>query len=113
MSNGIHTCRKQKKIIPTHTTIKIFNLSSSVFDDTELNVLHKRVNFAPKNPPNLFEIFVDLNRYTRNLALKRYFALPKLPSKMSLSSTNIPSDNVQNADNALENLERREPAKIR
>lgn len=62
--------KKREKIISKHTTIKIFKLSSSTFNDTELNVLHKGLNFAPKNPPNLFEIFVDLNRYMRNLTLE-------------------------------------------
>lgn len=98
--------KKKEKITSTYTTIKIFNLSSSVFDDTELNVLRKGLNFAHKNPPNLFEIFVDLNRCTRNLTLKRYFALPKLPPKMPSVPTNTPSgNNLQDVDITLLDLE--------
>lgn len=38
-------------------------------------LLSKGLNFAPTNQPNSFTLFKDLNRYIRNLTLKRYFSM--------------------------------------
>lgn len=82
---GGQNSKKRKEIMQIHSTRKIYNLSSSVFSETELDLLRKVLNFSPKNSPNLFELFIDLNKYIRNLTIKRYFALKEtIPSRSTL-----------------------------
>ncbi|XP_063805763.1 uncharacterized protein LOC134984051 [Pseudophryne corroboree] len=52
----------------------IFNLSSRQLTDNEIAVLNKGLKFSPSTPPNIFNLFVELNRFVRNLCRKKYFA---------------------------------------
>lgn len=51
----------------------IFNLTNIVFSKEEFIVLDKGIKFAPKKPFNIFETFIDLQRFIRKLNLKKHF----------------------------------------
>lgn len=53
--------------------MKIFNLSSHNLSNADTSFLSRGLNFAPLNKPSPFLLFKDLNRYVRNLTLKRYY----------------------------------------
>lgn len=48
---GGKRCKKRQTLETTYFTIKIYNLSSSVFSDTELDLLRKGLNFDPPSTP--------------------------------------------------------------
>lgn len=72
---GEKRSKKRQTVEIAHSTIKIYNLSSSVFSDTELDLLRKGLNFAPPSTPNLCDLFIDLNKYIRKLTIQRYYIL--------------------------------------
>lgn len=42
---------------------------------TELDLLRMGLNYAPPSTPNLFELFIDFNKYIRKLTIQRYYIL--------------------------------------
>lgn len=61
-------------------TVKIFNLSKRTLSPAETSLLCRGLNFAPSNKPDPFVLFKDLNRYIRNLTLKRFFQIKNAKS---------------------------------
>lgn len=56
-------------------TIKIFNLSDHTLTPPEVSLLSRGLTFAPTAGPNPFQLFIDLNRFIRNLTVKRFFQM--------------------------------------
>ncbi|PIO24930.1 hypothetical protein AB205_0188640, partial [Aquarana catesbeiana] len=54
-------------------TVKIFNLSTQDLSAEDVPLLSKGLNFTPSAHPNPFTLFVDLNKFVRNLTVKRYY----------------------------------------
>lgn len=69
--------------------MKIYNLSSLQLSPTDISLLSKGLNFAPINKPNPFLLFKDLNRYIRNLTLKRFFLAKQ--NKPNTNTIDLPS----------------------
>lgn len=57
------------------STVKIFNLSKYVLSPAENRLLQKGLSFCPPNPVNSFELFLDMQKFRRNLTIKRHFEL--------------------------------------
>lgn len=79
--------------------MKIFNLSSLELSTADTSLLCRGLNFARINKPNPFLLFKDLNRYIRNLTLKRFFYAKQNKSITGdidpfPSISSIPSPNV-------------------
>ncbi|XP_063782123.1 alcohol dehydrogenase class-3-like [Pseudophryne corroboree] len=74
-----------QKIDKNKTTKRngIFNLSSKILTEEEIKLLEKCMNYAPVSKPNLFRLFVDLNKYICTLSRKRYFALKAIKANKS------------------------------
>lgn len=51
----------------------VFNLSSKELNKEELLVLNKGLKYVPKAKLNKFQTFVDIQKFTRQLCLKRHF----------------------------------------
>lgn len=70
------------------------------------------LTFAPTSPPNPFTLFLDLNRFIRNITVKRYFNIQASKNSNSNDTDNsiIPSESstamIDPLEfNALEDLE--------
>lgn len=53
-------------------TSGVFNLSSKIVSTDELHVLNKGLKLAPKAKLNKFQTFIDIQKFTRQLRMKRY-----------------------------------------
>lgn len=74
--------QERPKTSENHSTIKILNLSKCEFLDTELELLRRGLSYAPESPPNLFELFIDLNKFVQNLTVKCHFRLKEMAQSM-------------------------------
>lgn len=60
----------------------IYNLSGIEITITELLTLDKGLKYAPKRNLNKFEMYVDIQKYTRRLNIKKYM-LNKTPNTLN------------------------------
>lgn len=51
----------------------IFNLSKKELTEHHKSLLNKGMKFAPDNKPDHFQMFIDANKFIRNINLKKYF----------------------------------------
>lgn len=51
----------------------IFNLSRKDLTAEHKSVLNKGLKFAPDNKANKFQMFIDANKFIRNINFKKYF----------------------------------------
>lgn len=79
---------KSKHKCKSTETIKIFNFSSHSLSPEEISLLGKGLTFSPTILPNSFLLFKDLNKFIRNLTLKRFFNIQ--------SAKNLSVNNIQN-----------------
>lgn len=71
--------RTRGKSVEISENLKIFILSKHTLSSAEMSLLSHGPNFAPSNQPDPFVLFKGLNRYVRNLTLKRFFPDQKMP----------------------------------
>lgn len=71
-------------------TIKIFNLSSYILSEMEINLLSKGLSYCPTTRINEFQLFMDLNKFIRKITLTRHFNIQDHSINYeSTSDTNI------------------------
>ncbi|XP_056391505.1 uncharacterized protein LOC130284782 isoform X2 [Hyla sarda] len=58
-------------------SMKLFNLSSYLLSENEINLLSKGLSFCPSSRPSDFQLFLYLNQYIRKLTLTRHFSITK------------------------------------
>lgn len=51
----------------------VFNLSGEELTKSDKLTLNQGLKYAPRKPLNTFQIFLDVQKYTRKLSIKRYF----------------------------------------
>lgn len=89
--------------------MKIFNLSSHTLTTQETILLTRGLTFAPTNLPNAFQLFKDLNKFIRDLTLKRFYNIKaaKDASIISIDTTSPSSaySNILDEKIALDILE--------
>lgn len=60
----------------------MFNISGVELTRNERKVLDKGLKFAPKRNLNIFDTYIDIQRYTRKLNIQKYFLnKPELMSR--------------------------------
>ena len=65
----------------------IFNLSGVDLTEDEIRVLDKGLKFAPVRNLNKFETYVSVQKYIRNLNLKKYFlSNPVIKNNIAVTS---------------------------
>lgn len=66
------TNRKQKKT-NVKSPLGIFNLSSAHLSPEKENILNKGLKYAPKVGLNKFQTLMDIQKYTRQISIKKHF----------------------------------------
>lgn len=70
--------------------MKIFNLSDYVLSSSEQSLLARGLTFAPTAARNPFTLFLDLNRFIKNITVKGYF---NIEASKNIASKNTTSPN--------------------
>uniref|UniRef100_A0A8C5MHD2 Reverse transcriptase domain-containing protein n=1 Tax=Leptobrachium leishanense TaxID=445787 RepID=A0A8C5MHD2_9ANUR len=65
--------RRRKEEGKTQQDGGIFNLTDTPLTDIEVKVLQKGMKYAPTKHMNLFDMYIDLQKFKKNLCLKKYF----------------------------------------
>lgn len=76
-------------------TIHNFNLSSYALNRYEKSILEKERSYCPTHKPDNFQLFLDLHRFTRNLTLKRFFAIQEQKTQDILEKEENPVEIIQ------------------
>lgn len=66
-------------------------MSSHNLSESDTSLLSRGLNFAPTVPPNPFTLFVDLNRFSRNLTVMRFYNIQAAKKGTTNIDTNSPS----------------------
>lgn len=64
-----------KKTLNQGGSRKMFNLSGYNLNPYEIRLLEKGLSFCPTNKVDEFQLFLDLNAFTRKLTLTRHFSI--------------------------------------
>lgn len=65
--------KNRKKERKNTETIKIYNLSTHTLLPYEIVLLNEGLTFAPTIQPNPFTLFKDVNKFIRDLTVKRFY----------------------------------------
>lgn len=67
-------CRGGKKKAPKTVLGKgIYNLSDTQFTTEEMKILDLGLKYAPGKPSDQFEVYIDLQKFLRNVNLQKIF----------------------------------------
>lgn len=102
VGKSVRINKKERKPITTEgNTIKILNLSTHQLLIAEHSLLGKGLGFAPTIGPNKFGLFKDLNKFIRNLTVKRFYAKDQIDSSNPMTS-GIVATNTDSAEDLIQ-----------
>ncbi|XP_044147185.1 uncharacterized protein LOC122935485 [Bufo gargarizans] len=89
--------------------IQVINLSASIISSQQITVLQKGLSFSPTHHFNLYRTILDVNRFARNLTLRKHFRgepLGDAPGSAVSSPLQASQDSDTHQDNVVPSLQR-------